>query len=117
MRFMLLMAALAVFAACSPTTDVTRTSTEQVAGRRWYEVVETRPAGDFLRVTLKMSSLAAARTVAEDVVVRMRAPYNRIEVDVFVLDDRTQGSPAAVLKWSTRGGFSFSEVAKDSRGS
>jgi hypothetical protein len=54
-----------------------------------------------------VASLGAARTVAEDVAVRVRAPYERVEVDVFGPSDRLQGSPSAVLKWSTQNGFTW----------
>ncbi len=111
MRHLFLTVVLAAVTGCSPTTDVTRTSTEMVAGRQPYQVVERQPSGDSLRIKIRVESWGAAHTVAEDIAVRTRAPYDRVEVDVPGPGRRGEsGSRSAVLKWSTTGGFSWSGV-------
>ncbi len=110
MRYVFLMAVLAAIAGCSPTTDITRTSTERTAGRTPYDVVDVRPADNGVHVKMKVASMSAAHTVAEDVVVKMRARYDRVDVDVFGPHDSVQGTPAAVLRWSTTNGFTWTEL-------
>ncbi len=110
MRFGCLAALLLALAACSPTTDITRTSTEPTAGRTPYEVVRTEAAGDLLRVQMKVWSPGAAETVAEDVAMKKRAGYDRVHVDVYGWNDPLRGSPLAVLRWSTRNGFSYTRT-------
>ncbi|MGE5360896.1 MAG: hypothetical protein ACM3NQ_17910 [Bacteroidales bacterium] len=109
MRHLLLLPLLASVAACSPTTDVTHTSSEVFAGRATYEIVRQETSGRALRVRLKVASMRAARTIAEDVVVQKRAPYGRVDVEVVPDSARPDAPPAAVLHWSETNGFSYSE--------
>jgi hypothetical protein len=107
MRSLCFAAVLVALAACSPTTDITRTSTERTAGRTGYDAAGSQVNGDLLRVELKVDSLGAAQTVAEDVVIKKRGPFERVEVEVFGPDDQVKRTPSGVLRWSAAGGFSY----------
>ncbi len=100
---------LLALAACSPTTDITRASTEPTAERTPYRVIRTQPNDGTLRLRVKVYSPSVARTVAEDLAIRKWHAYDRIEVDLLRWDDAQQASPFAVLRWSTKNGFSYSE--------
>ncbi len=108
MRSLFLAVVLAAIAGCSPTTDISRTSTELAAARAPYEVVSTQANGTELHVQMKVNSLAAARTVAEDVVIKKRGPFERVDVDVFGPNDKINASPSGVLRWTASGGFNYS---------
>ncbi len=110
MRMAFLAAVLAAIAACSPTTDITRTSTEMTAERTPYEVVGSQATDGSLRVQMKVYAQSAAERVAEDVVMKKRAGFDRIHVDIFGWNDPLHGSPFAVLRWSTKNGFSFTKT-------
>jgi hypothetical protein len=106
MRYALLTSLLMALCACSPTTDITRTSTETFAGRAGYQVLNASEEGNLLRLKVKVDSRAAARTVAEDLAVKKRIRgFDRIEVDVV----GPNNSPAGTLKWSTKNGFSYAQ--------
>ncbi len=107
MRIAILAAVLAAVAACSPTTDITRTSTEMTAERTPYEVVGSQATDGLLHLQMKVYSRGAAQRVAEDVVVKKRAGFDRIHVDIYGWDEPLHGSPFAVLRWSTKNGFSY----------
>jgi hypothetical protein len=109
MRYLLLAPLAAALAACSPTTDITHTSSEAFAGRAPYEIVRQEASGDSLRVRVKVGSMRAARTIAEDVVVQKRAPFARVDVEVVLANATSGAAPAAVLRWSETNGFSYSE--------
>ncbi len=100
--------ALLLAFACSPTTDITRTSSEVFAGRTAYRILRTDAQDGLLRVRVRVDSLDAARTVAEDLVVRKRAGFDRVEVDVVGPGASDYGRPAGVLRWSTKNGFAYS---------
>ncbi len=110
MRFVCLLALLLALPACSPTTDITRTSTEPTAGRTPYEVIQVSPAGDLLHVKMRVWSPGAAQTVAEDVVMKKRTGYDRVDVEIYGWTDQWRGSPFAALRWSTTRGFSFAKT-------
>lgn len=109
MRNLALYVLLLAVAACSPTTDITRSSTELSARRTGASILESEAAGNLLRVRVKVNSLAAARTTAEDLVILKRAGFDRVHVEVLGPGSKADAAPAAVLRWSTRNGFEYEE--------
>ncbi len=109
MRYLLVAPLFAALAACSPTTDITHTSSEVFAGRTPYEVVRQDMSDGALRLRVKVASLRAARTVAEDVVVQKRGPFARVDVEIVPASASADATPAAVLRWSQANGFVYSE--------
>ncbi len=106
MRYAVLIGLLVVFSGCSPTTDITRTSTENVAGRSGYEVLRADAQGNSLRLKVKVNSRSAAHMIAEDLAVKKRIRgFDRIQVDVVGPDNAAAGA----LTWSPERGFNYSE--------
>lgn len=110
MRYLLLFIPLVLgLAACSPDTDISQTSSEVFAGRTSYEVVRQKATGNWLQLRVKVHSMWAARTVAHDLIVKKRAPFDRVEVAILRASDAADASPAAVMRWSTKNGFVYTE--------
>ncbi len=103
MRSLLVLPVLVMLAACSPTTDVSRTSTEIFARRSGYRIVSANVVGDSVDVRARLESRAFARTIAEDIVVHKRIRYDRVDVQLVAPD----GSQAGFAHWTTKDGFTF----------
>ncbi len=101
MRELALALLLVGFAACSPTTDISSTSTEGVALRTHYDVVTEQVQNGVLTAKIRTAHWGRGMQNAEDFVrQRYREGYSAIHVDVYGPQDDVHGRPRGKVDWS-----------------
>ncbi len=101
MRQFALALLLVGFAACSPTTDISSTSTEGVALRTHYDVVTEQVQNGVLTAKIRTAHWGRGMQNAEDFVrQRYREGDSAIHVDVSGPQDDVHGRPRGKVDWS-----------------
>ncbi len=110
MRQLAFVLLLAGMAACSPTTDITSTSTEGVALRTRFDVVAEQQQNGVLTAKLRAAHWGRGMNNAQDFVrQRYREGYQAIHVEVYGPQDAINGKPRGRVDWSPATGVVTSQ--------